>query len=318
LRLGSGVVLLLGAVVVGGCRTDDPDSLAVAERVPLPGSFTSLHIDIGGSAWLGGQSVLVRADLAGRESGRFPIDGSDPPRIAASLLDHLYFRAGPSVLLVDGAAGSLLGQASEMPGEAVAVDWRGRFVFRTGAAGAVLAHDARSLEPLWGWGAIGADGTALGVSPEGDRVYEAVASEDDSAELLIRDLQTGRILRRFPLADPIRRLIVADARTLYGVGWNGDGSGGALVRLSWKEGHLVNVWRRALGDLHLAGPVLFVLSPRGDRLAILAPDNETGLHVVDVETGRTVDRLRIQARDVAFDPEGRIFLLTPSELLRLE
>jgi hypothetical protein len=317
--LGRGVASLLIVLVVGGCRRPDPDTLRVADRVPLPTSFASVLVLPDGSIWLGRPGELVRTDSVGSSRSQVVVPETAIPYAVAHLRDRAYFRAGPSIIVLDATGDSLLLLRGEMPGDPVAVDPRDRFVFRTGAAGAVMAHGTESLDPVWGWGAIGAAATALTVSPEGDRVYLAVAEEEgEGAELLVRDLQTGRILRRLELPGPAQILLAGPANTLYAASWREDDGGGDVLRLDWEGGSPQISWRRSFDDFGPAAPARLRLSNAGDRLAVLTTRNEDGLHVLDVETGRTVDRLRGVALDVAFDAGDRIVLLTGSELRWLQ
>lgn len=316
--IGRGMMALLVAIGLSACRGTDPDTLSIVERIPLPGTFASLHIADDGALWLGNSDGIVRTDPTGVVSGRFPFSsGSAPDRIATTA-SGLYFRSGSAFHLIDPGTDSLLIHRDDMPGDAVAMDPRGRYLFRTGGAGAILAHDAPSLDPIWGWGAIGAEGTAIAVSPQGDRVYEAITDNDDTGELLVRDLQTGRVLERLDLPHPVRILLAAEDGSLVGIGWRADGSGGTLFRLAWIGGEIGTVWSRSTGDLGISPPMRLRLSGRGDRLAVLAMNDEAGLHVLDMETGRTVDRLGGRADDVAFDPADRIYLLDSSVVLRVE
>jgi hypothetical protein len=318
-RRSAVLVVMLAAGTTAGCRLADRDTLAVVERVPIPGAFNTLHIDAAGEVWLGATAELLRLPLAGGSAAAFPIGDAGTPEILGRNTDLVYAWSDGVVAVVDAAGDSVLVERGEMPADAAALDVHGRFLLRTTEAGSVISHHPTTLEAIWGWAAVGAPGTSLALSPEGDRLYQAIGGHGagSASELLVRDLQTGRILRRVGLVDPIRELAAAPDGSLLAV--VGDDGHGGVLRLAWRGGRLETDWRRTFADLRIrSGPVRLRVAPGGDRLAVLVPADDNGLHVLDVETGHTIGRLRGDHRDLSFDALGRIFLLHPGELRRVE
>jgi hypothetical protein len=315
--LRSGLVLF--APVLSGCPAPVADTLAVVETLALPGnSFATLHVHAPDAFWIGAPGELVRLDRGGGELARIPVEAGLPEFVGAAE-NLVFFRTPTSLLAVDAGAGALLAERPEPPIDAAVLDVRGRYLFRTSGAGAVLGHEPSTLQPLWGWGAVGAPATALGLSPEGDRVYEAIDTREAGRppELLIRDLQTGRILRRLELVDPIRALAWDQYGRLFALTWGGS-LGGDVLAMGWERGEPRTLWRRSLDDFGIDGPARLRLSPSGRLLGILGLESEAGLHVLDVETGETLETLRGAAFDLAFGPADEIYLLQSSELWRVE
>ncbi|MEX2570375.1 MAG: hypothetical protein WD737_03655 [Gemmatimonadota bacterium] len=309
--------LLFGALAVS-CRAGPPDTLAIAERIALPDSaFSSLYMAADDTIWLGAPGALVRIDAGGRELRHIPLGAPAVPEHIGTFGGMSYFRAGPSTVRVDAVADSAVTAREDIVGRSFITDPLGRFVYRADESGAVVAHDPLSLEAVWGWPAVGGQATALAVTSHGDRMYQAVAGSDGTeSALLVRDLQTGRILDRLALADPLQLLLMPADGPLLGVSWGG-APRGSVAAFHWRDGDLDVSWRRTFADLGLSGPVRAALSPSGRLLAILARESEAGLHVLDVETGRTVERLREAALDVGFGATDEVYLLARDELRRL-
>jgi hypothetical protein len=313
-RLGGAVL----ALVVGGCTPPDADTFVVIERIPMPeGRFASLHSDGPGSLWLSGAGEIVRVDGGGRELGRLALPESATGEFAGGVGDHLYVVTPLAAFAVSRDRGEILAERQGASAGAFLPDARGRFVLGTTGAGAVIGYDPATLEPIWGWGAIGARGTGLALSPEGDRLYQGVAAgEGDGGELLVRDVQTGRVLGRRDLEQTPEVVLAGQPGVVIILeSWAGRRS---LEALQWGGGELRPRWRRTLTDLRIEGAATIRISPDGSRLAVVGLQNDEGLHVLDVETGETIDRFRITAVDVAFGPGGEIYLLTgDGELTRI-
>jgi hypothetical protein len=316
-RIGAGAVAL--ATVITGCPRPDLDTLAIVDRITLPpGAFTSVHIDLPDAIWLAGAGEIVRMDAAGQEVARISVPEDATAEVIGAHDDRLYFQTPRAILLVDAAESRVVAERQQMAAEAFVADLRGRFVLGTSGAGAVIGHHPESLEPTWGWGAVGAAGAALALSPEGDRVYQAISPADGGEpELLVRDVQTGRIVRRRELADPPVAVVAGGSLTVFVLEADGEGGGG-VEALRWRGGELETLWRRSLGDLGIRGSARIRISPDRSRLAVLGLQNDEGLHVLDGETGDKVGRLRGDPLDVRFGPAGEIFLLYRGELTRVE
>jgi hypothetical protein len=313
--------MLALALGTAACRPAQPVTLEVAERIALP-SPNVRSIDFVGpdGAWLGAPGELIRIDGAGREVARLAIGEGSTPMPVGEQGGWRWYQAGATVVALDPGGEGVAVERQGMGGVMVA-DVRGRLLFRASGAGALIAHDPQTLEPFWGWAAVGRGTTALAISPEGDRVYHAVdgEAEEGGPALLVRDFQTGRTLRRIPLLEPIATMLARRDGSLLTLS-NGGGPG-MVLRMAWRAGSLDVDWRRTAADLGVADPVAIALSRDGNRLAVLSTENGTGLLVLDAETGATIDFFRDEsagALAAGFDGEDRTYLLLPGELLRLE
>lgn len=327
-QVGPGPVRWLAALLVSGllvgCSRDIADTLTVRQRLPLPDSMsTRLDIDEHNRIWLSGPGQIVRLDSMIAAPARLRLRTPAAPTWLSGGEEHVYFQVASTLGMLDlGAASDStslpqpLLQPIEWPAEAVAVDPRGRFLYRTAEAGSLVAHDLDSLIPRWGWAAVGAEGTALSLSPGGDYLFEATTTVEEQPELLVRDVQTGRILRRIELSDPARTLFSTRDGSVYAVGGSRDG--GSVAAFGWRDGELERQWQRSFGDFDVESPVRAALSPSGRLLAILGIEQESGLYLLDTGDGRTIERLRGPALDIGFDRADRPFLLVRGELRRLE
>lgn len=102
------------------------------------------------------------------------------------------------------------------------------------------------------------------------------------------------------------------------IGATRTGGGAEAVGFDWREGDLREVWRTGLGGAGSGEPLRIRLDPAGRTAAVISRNEEAGLHLLEVETGRVVDRLAAPFLDADFDPEGRLWALYPGELRRLE
>jgi len=311
-------VAALAGLSIFGCRPADRDTLVTVRTIPVPEAFTSLHVDGAGFFWLGGGGEILKLDPDGRELARLRVPEASNAELADFHADRLYFRTPSSILLVDARESRLLVENADLGAGHFLADVRGRFVLRTAGEGAVIAHDPLTLEPVWGWGAVGARATALALSPEGDRIYLALgARAEGGPELLVRDVQTGRVLRRRVLRDSASVVIAGGPSMVFAFESDARG-GGQLEALQWRAGELEPVWSRSQGELRIDGSARMRLSRDGRRLAVLGLQKEEGLHLLEVEAGRYTGRLRGNARDVAFGPAGEVYLLYSGELRRVE
>lgn len=299
----TGLLLLLAA-----CRPPGPD-LPVAERIPIdvPGAAT-LHVDGAGRRWLGSPGRLTLLSDTGTPS-TVATAGPGVPRVLAVVGGTVIFHLADRIVAVDTSG---TGTPAEAPSTGtVVLNPSGDYLFSGAANGAVLIHEPRSLEILSAWAARGGRTTALAVSPEGDRIYQALAGAEGSSTILTRDLQTGRVLGRDEFTAPFATFLSGPTSALYGVlGEPGDWMAMALLP---RGGELRLLWReRASGS---DGEVLMRLSPDGSRLAFVSPGAERdGLRVLDAETGETVGTIAEAPLDAAFHPRGALLLLYPGEL----
>jgi hypothetical protein len=201
------------------------------------------------------------------------------------------------------------------------VDPLGRFLLGTEENGGIIALDADTLDPVWGWAALGATSTAIAMTRSGHRVYQAVdrSGDADSPQLLVRDAQTGRVLRSVRVPIAAASIVVGDADEAYLAGRSETGVT-SVVSLVWRDGEMEVAWRRGLERLEVGEgsiPRLFI-SPSARRLLVAAADGLSGLYLLDSATGAILGRLRDAGRDVAFAPDDGVLLLLSGEIQRLE
>lgn len=307
--MGRSTMLLLALLAACG-RAEGPE-LPIAERVPLPaGSFSTLFVDSAGGSWLGGEGEVRRVG-GGRPPLRVPVGGDDAPRVLGAAHQRLYVRAGDRLLALDPDSGRELAAASGVEGHLLP-DARGRFLLEIAASGAVFGRSPTTLEPFWAWPSLGVRVAAATPSAEGDRLYMAL-SGDGRATLLGRDLQTGRTLESEELSATVAAL--------------GTGRGGSLIALAGSAGEesvtalapvagvVRPLWRRSLRSLGVEGAAELRVDPGGGRAALFAPGNESGLRVLDAETGEPLGSVRGSLLDAAFTADGTaLYLLTGSEI----
>jgi hypothetical protein len=301
------VAVFVALAVLGACRPEIPE-LRVVGTIEIPTTAaTSLHVARDGRIWLGepGAFYLVEGPATYLI---IPVPGESPPRVVSEEAGRILATTGTEALLLDASSGEIVG-AGTLTGEPF-LDVRTRWVFTATESGAVLIYDPRELTLVSAWAARGAPSSAIAGSPEGDRIYQALAV-DGVSTILTRDLQTGRILRRSSFPAPFTALRTDPAGNLIGI--LGDEREAAVVSLRpWGE-ELELRWRERIPG---TGPgVRIRLDAGGTRLAVLGDvDNGNGLRVLDAETGRPLGHLPDSPLDAAFDPSGRLLLLYPDEL----
>lgn len=314
-----GVTLVVGAMLAA-CGSA-PDTLRTVATLPLPvADLSGLEIDSTGIFWLAAPGAILRLPQDSLTPKRLPLASPGSPQFVGRTDSAAIFRTASNVLAASLSGDSILAANDGAPSDVAVLDVRDRYLFTTTGPGEVILYRPETLEPIWGWAAVGAPSDALALSPEGDRVYQAVGPSEyrESAEILVRDLQTGRILRTVEMPEVVRALVAAPSGSLYGTMWDDELGGASAFALVWAGGELEVAWRRGFGDIGIEAPATLKLSPVGDSAGILGLNEEAGIHILDVNTGDTVDRLRIEALDFAFDPAGRLYLLFPGELRRVE
>lgn len=300
-------------MMLAACAPDTPP-IRIAETVatPVPDAG-SLHV-LEGGPWVIGRpnELLLGSPGDGFQSVRLP--GEPDEAAPAGVLG-----SAPGLLLA-GVPGGQLSLVDVEPREMRAtrlmsghplLDPRGRAVFMAGASGEVMIFDTDSLAAISAWPSLDRPATALTASPEGDRVYLALENEDGSGTILTRDLQTGRILAEQSLPAAITALLADASGTLYILQPDAD----ETVISAWqpRRRELSRRWRvRVAGDAARAG---LRVGPDG-RLLLLSStlDTETGLHILDAETGSLLGSSPDRPLDAAFTPDGRILLLYPGEV----
>ena len=176
-------------------------------------------------------------------------------------------------------------------------------------------HHPDTLAPEWGWAARATPSTALAISPEGDRVYQAVVEDEgDDARLLVRDLQTGRVLHVMTAVAPLEHLEVDRRGWVYGLEQGRRGR--AVVALQPRGGEVETVWRHELAGESDRSPGRLAIGR--DRVAVWGVGEEEDLLLLTTEDGSVVGRSAPAPLDGAFDPDGSLWVLRPGVLHRLE
>jgi hypothetical protein len=302
----------LVVAALAACR-DEGGEPRVLRSVRLAGVDTAaaLRVDGGGRVWIvaaGGAVVVdtgaapVPARIAGADAPRGPL--RDPA-------GRLYAEDGPAALAALRAAAGVAGGAAPRLTAPVAGDPRGRWIYGTLRNGGVVGLAGETGAARWGWPEAGTDATALAVSPLGDRVYLALAGDDDvGPRVQVRDAESGRVLATVEMPEPVRWLAAAPDGTL--LGWGGEDGGGSAFALATGPDGLTERWRVPLRRLGLEAPVRARLAPAGDRVAFLADGPEGRLVIAD-SAGALVSRTK-PPRDAQWDAAGRLHLLYDGEL----
>lgn len=266
-----------------------------------------------GRQWLGvSGSVGIRDPGGALVTLRVP--GTEAPAVEGWIEGSAYLRSGDTLSVMPADGDSVTAVRGDFGANPLLVDVRGRALLQGARSGAVLAHDPRTLAPVWAWAALGSATTALAGSPEGDRVYQALASSGGDARLLIRDLQTGRELASVELPAPLALLAAGADGTLYGMAR--EGRRAAIVALRPARNDLELVWRRVLPMSGEADAVRLAVA--GQRLAVWGLGPRVGLRLLATRTGEIVARTRVDPRDAAFGRGAELWALYPGEIRRLE
>ena len=296
-----------------GCGGEEGRVLRVEAAVPLESdSASTLAIDPRGRWWLGVPGGVEVRDTAGRPS-RIRFGGTTAPRVLGWMGEQAYLRSGDLVGVAAGEGDSVLTVREGFGTSRLVLDARGRALYQGAGSGAVLEHDPATLEPLSGWPALAARTTALGASPEGDRLYQAVTSEEDGERLLIRDLQTGRVLAEVPLEGVLEAMAADDLGLLYGL--LREGRRVTVVALRPVADRLEPVWRRRLSGRAGEGEVRLVES--AGRIAVVVPPPAPRVRLLDARDGALLGRAGGEPLDFAFDSAGGLWGLYRGALRRL-
>ncbi|CAN5740826.1 hypothetical protein BH23GEM6_BH23GEM6_07370 [soil metagenome] len=304
---GWGLVAVCFLILAVGCRPAAPE-LDVVERFSVSTSSVTLHVAGDGRLWLGepGRLMILNGSAA-------PVETSVPvgsaPQVVGEAAGKILARAEDRHLfLFDSSTGALIA-TTELTGQPF-MEPRGRWAFIAGPSGEMLVHETDSLTLISAWGAIGVESTAISGSPEGDRIYQAVAS-DAGVIILTRDLQTGRILRSSAMAAPITSLAADRSGNLLAV--LGEQGNTAILSLRPWGAEMQLRWRERVAIESVGTRIR--ISSDGNRVAILPPDDEKfGLRVLDAETGGVIGSMAEKPLDAQFDTQGRLLLLYPGEI----
>lgn len=300
--------LALAALLVGAACARPADELPGDARIPLPEDARdarTLGADSAGGLWLGVPGWLVAVDSAGRATARVPTGAT--LRVLGSSGGRLLAREpGAGLALVDADSG-LRRSRRESRERPAARDPRGRWIYAAVVNGGVVGLDPATLAPAWGWPETGAAATALAVSPLGDRVYLATASDDDGALVRVLDQQSGREVGRTEVDEPVTALLPGAGDDLFAVM-----EGGVRAFRHGAEG-LEERWSVTAAALDLGeGATELRVSPDGSRAAAFRAGGRLAL--LAAEDGRILGRTTEAPADAAWGADGRLFVLEASGL----
>lgn len=301
-------VLAVAAALASMPGCDSPGEALPTRRQIALGfeSASTLGIDGAGRFWVGRPGEAVGLDSTGAAGVRVRVGSGAAPELLGETADALHLRAGDTLIAVWPASGERRGARAGFARVPVLPDARGRFIYQGAGSGAVLGFDPATLDPVWGWAARGARTTALAAAPEGDVVWQALASDGGDARILERDVQTGRILIDLELDAPVHGLVTAAGGDVFAA--LGDGPRVEVVRLRSRAGALTRVWR-AVARLEGEGEVRLLHAPGARALAVFRAGSDAGLRVLDTEDGSPLGSVEETPLDAAFAPDGALYLL---------
>jgi hypothetical protein len=244
--MGLNVAAVTGLLLSGACGAPDRDTMRVFETIELPDSGAwTLHAGHDSIIWVGFPGEILGVDQSGKQLVRHAPGGAGVPIVRGRSDDRLFFRTRDSISSVSPAA-AIMTRPGRSSGDLL-VDPLGRFLLGTEENGGIIALDADTLDPVWGWAALGATSTAIAMTRSGHRVYQAVdrSGDADSPQLLVRDAQTGRVLRSVRVPIAAASIVVGDADEAYLAGRSETG-GTSVVSLVWRGGEMEVAWRRVL------------------------------------------------------------------------
>lgn len=300
----------VAAVVAAGCGRGD-ESLPVERAVRLrSAAFSTLAIDSAGRFWLGEPGALTVTDSSGA-SRRVETGGVDAPRLLGWIDGTAVAVVGDTMVAIGPDSGAVARYGS-VGRSTLLLHVASRRLFQADSSGAVLTLEPSTLAPVGGWAARGLPSTALAASPEGDRIYHALGSEDAAPRLLFRDMQTGRVLGTASFSAPVRALASAESGTLYGV--VAEGGRGSVMAMRPRLGELEVLWRTPLGGLRTSGESELRVEVGRGRVAVVSTGDENGLRMLEAEAGAVIGSAAPGVLDGAFGPGGELFLLYPGEV----
>ncbi|HLL45336.1 MAG TPA: hypothetical protein VK399_01445, partial [Longimicrobiaceae bacterium] len=167
--------------LAAGCRRPETvEVVGTGRTLPLAApvdSTASIAAGPGGRVWLAAGGRLALLDTA-RAPASVPVElgTGGAARVVGSDTAAVYLRAGARLLAVQPDSGRVRAQRGGVGTAGFAPDPRGGGFVGT-RWGGVTGLAPGSLRPLWSWPERGAAGTALAVSPLGDRVYQALGGD---------------------------------------------------------------------------------------------------------------------------------------------
>jgi hypothetical protein len=285
------------------------DDLSTAWRFSLPpeaAGATTIAVDGAGRVWLGIAGHLVVADSAGGVIGAAAIGGEDVPTVAAVLADALLVRAGPELMRVDPADGTVGARWRYADLRATAPDPAGRWLYAANDGGGVLRLDAATLDVLGGWPEVGADAVGAAVSALGDRVYVSLArgeGSDAPAAIHVRDAQSGRVVGEIAQPEAAFDPVAAADGRLFAC------TEASAVAYRHVPRGLERDWERPVDLLRGEGGCALRIGANGGRLAVFSRGEGGGLVLLDAADGRVLGRTPRPPLDAAFGPGGRLYVL---------
>jgi DNA-binding beta-propeller fold protein YncE len=304
--------LLLALLFAASCR--ERETLSEERGVPLPqaaAAGATLAFDSAGVAWIGARGRLTGIDTTGRTVATVTVPGDSVPRLLWRSGGRLVIAAGRRRLRgADAAGGQASGGWASTGLRAAARDPRGRWVFAANRRGGVWGLDPATLAPRWGWTETGGEAVGLAVSPLADRVYVSVErSGEVPPAVQVRDAASGRVLFAADQAEALRGLVAGPDGTLYGYQANG-----LVVRLRHGPQGLRRIWAESPAVRGPAGELELRMDPTGRQVAVFGRGRGARLAVLDALTGKVRGQTNTAPLDAAFDVQGRLYLLEPSEL----
>ena len=311
-RTIASIALLLLITACGSEDTLIPIlSIEIVDESPVDSTRTD-----DGVLWLSSPGQAISFDPSTESARRLTIPGGGDPAVIGRAGDSLLLLVDRRVVATSPDSVGLFTLSEGV--DAAVIDTEGGFLLESIAHGEIVARQVDDLLPVWGWGGVGAASSALALSPEGDRLYQAsVGSAIRGYVLRVRDLLSGRTLQEVVLDWPIRVLRRTGQGDLIGAGWDEDGDAAFLTRLAWRAGELTVEWHRLMEPEGVGGPARLAISRDGRRIA-LAGNDETGLTLFDGETGSTIAIYSGAVRDAVFDDFGNLYLLTPAAVIQVE
>lgn len=299
-------------LLAGACRRAEHAGVEAERGVPLPApvdSTASLAAGPDGRLWVAaGGRLLVMDTVPGAPAAGLDLETPGPARVVGRDTAAVYLRAGSRLLAVSTDGARVRGRRNGVGEDGFAADPAGGGYVAT-RNGGVLVVAPGTLAPRLSWPERGPPGTALAVSPLGDRVYQALGGDEPA--VLTRDAQTGRVLARTPVGGEVRGLDAGPDGTLYAL--VGEGRRAALAALRPGPDGLEPRWEAALRVLELGDSVRVAVSPAGGRLALVSAEGGGTLRVLDADTGEAVAGER-GVVDAAYAADGTLLLLTPREV----